>query len=254
KGRRLRKDELAEAMAKAVEGKGLGLSAPITQPIEMRFNELLEGARADIAVKIFGPDLEVLEKAQTEARAILEKIPGTGDVEFDAFGKAPVLEITLNRTNMTRFNVHAREVNKVVATALGGENVGTFIEGNRRYDIVVRMPENLREKMEHLDKLPLRTSDGGLIPLGKVANIVMNERVSTINREAGQRRAALLVNLRGRDVQSWVDEAQQKLAAQMTLPDGYYFEFGGQFKNLQAARARLAIVVPLVLAVIFVLI
>jgi cobalt-zinc-cadmium resistance protein CzcA len=137
---------------------------------------------------------------------------------------------------------------------LGGANVGTFIEGNRRYEIVVRMPEHIRGKMERLDKLPLRTSDGGLIPLGKVANIVMRERVSTINREAGQRRAALLVNLRGRDVQSWVDEAQRKLSAQVKLPDGYYFEFGGQFKNLQAARTRLAVVVPVVLAVIFVLI
>lgn len=253
-GRRITKEELAEAMAKAAEAKGLGLSAPITQPIEMRFNELLEGARADIAVKIFGQELAVLEKAQTDARGILEKIPGTGDVEFDAFGKAPVLEITLNRTNMTRYNVHAAEVNKVVAASLGGANVGSFIEGNRRFDIVVRMPEEQREKLEQLDKLPLRTSDGGLIPLGKVANISMVERVGTINREAGQRRAALLVNLRGRDVQSWVNEAQQKLAAELKLPDGYFLEFGGQFKNLQSARARLAIVVPLVLALVFVLI
>jgi cobalt-zinc-cadmium resistance protein CzcA len=253
-GRRITKEELAEAMAKAAEAKGLGLSAPITQPIEMRFNELLEGARADIAVKIFGQELAVLEKAQTDARGILEKIPGTGDVEFDAFGKAPVLEITLNRTNMTRYNVHAAEVNKVVAASLGGANVGSFIEGNRRFDIVVRMPEEQREKLEQLDKLPLRTSDGGLIPLGKVANISMVERVGTINREAGQRRAALLVNLRGRDVQTWVNEAQQKLAAELKLPDGYFLEFGGQFKNLQSARARLAIVVPLVLALVFVLI
>jgi cobalt-zinc-cadmium resistance protein CzcA len=253
-GRAVTKDELATLMSQTVEAKGLGLSAPITQPIEMRFNELLEGARADIAVKIFGQDLAVLEKAQTDARAILEKIPGTGDVEFDAFGKAPVLEITLNRTNMTRYNVHAAEVNKVVTAALGGANVGTFIEGNRRFDIVVRMPEELRQKIELLDRLPLRTSDGGLIPLGKVANLSMVERVNTVNREAGQRRAALLVNLSGRDVQSWVHEAQQKLAAQVKLPDGYFFEFGGQFKNLQAARNRLAIVVPLALVLIFVLI
>jgi cobalt-zinc-cadmium resistance protein CzcA len=253
-GRRISKDDLADAMSKSVEAKGLGLSAPITQPIEMRFNELMEGVRADLAVKIFGPDLAVLEKAQADARAILEKIHGTSDVEFDAFGKAPVLEITLNRTNMTRYNVHAAEVNKVVTAALGGEQVGTFIEGNRRFEIVVRMPEAQREKIELLDRLPLRTGDGGLIPLGKVANISMVERVSTINREAAQRRASVLVNLRGRDVQSWVNEAEQKLATQLKLPDGYFVEFGGQFKNLQAARTRLAIVVPLVLALIFVLI
>ena len=253
-GHRVSKDELAGLMSKAVEAKGLGLTAPITQPIEMRFNELLEGARADIAVKIFGADLEILQKVQTEARQVLEKIRGTDDVEFDNFGKAPVLEITLNRTNMMRYNVHASEVNKVVAAALGGANVGTLFEGSRRFDIVIRMPEEQREKLEQLDRLPLRTSDGGLIPLGKVANLVMAERVSTINREAAQRRAALLVNLRGRDLQSWVNEAQEKLAAQVKLPEGYYFEFGGQFKNLQAARARLAVVVPLVLALIFVLV
>ena len=208
------KDELAEAMSKTVRDKTPGLSHAITQPIEMRFNELLEGARADIALKIFGPDLAVLQKAQTEARAILEKIPGTGDVEFDAFGKAPVLEITLNRTNMTRYNVHATEVNKVVAAALGGANVGTFIEGNRRFEIVVRMPEEHREKLEHLDWPPLRTSDGGLIPLGR--SPTFDDRASQhINREAGQRRAALRSNLRGRDVQSWVTEAQ-KLAARVS--------------------------------------
>jgi cobalt-zinc-cadmium resistance protein CzcA len=253
-GRRISKDDLAKMLSKTIESKTPELSPAITQPIEMRFNELLEGARADIAVKIFGQDLEVLEKAQTAAKEILEKIPGTGDVEFDAFGKAPVLEITLNRTNMIRYNVHASEVNKVVEATLGGMKVGTLFEGNRRYEVVVRMPEGMREKMEDLDKLPLKTSDGGLIPLGKVANIVLSEKVSTVNREAGQRRAALLVNLSGRDVQSWVEEAKQRLAAGVPLPEGYYVEFGGQFRNLQAARTRLAVVVPLVLVLIFVLI
>jgi cobalt-zinc-cadmium resistance protein CzcA len=116
------------------------------------------------------------------------------------------------------------------------------------------MHEDLRSKMEQLDKLPLRTSDGGLIPLGKVANISLTEKVGTVNREAGQRRAALLVNLKGRDVQSWVTEAQQKLAGELKLPEGYYVEFGGQFKNLQVARGRLMVVVPLVLLLIFILV
>ena len=253
-GRTATKDELAALMAQAVEAQLPGMIAPVTQPIEMRFNELLEGARADIAVKVFGEDFAVLEKAQTELRDLLQKIPGTQDAEFDAFGRAPSLEITLDRTNMTKLNVHAAEVNKVVTTALGGAEVGTFIEGNRRFEIVVRMREELRTRLEELGKLPLRTRDGGLIPLAKVANISVAEQVATINREAGRRRAALLVNLRGRDVQSWVNEAQAKIAAEIKLPPGYYIEFGGQFKNLQAARQRLAIVVPLVLALIFMLI
>jgi cobalt-zinc-cadmium resistance protein CzcA len=253
-GRPIRKEDLAELMAKTIGARLPGLTAPITQPIEMRFNELLEGARADVALKIFGEDFSVLEKAQTQARSLLESIPGTGDVEFDAFGKSPVLEITLNRTNMTRYNVHAAEVNKVVAAAMGGTTVGNLIEGNRRYEIVVRMPEEFRTKLEDLGNLPLRTSDGGLIPLGKVANIVMEEKVGTVNREAGQRRAALLINLKDRDLESWVREAEQKLAKEIKLPEGYFMEFGGQFKNLQAARTRLTIVVPLVLFLIFVLV
>jgi cobalt-zinc-cadmium resistance protein CzcA len=220
----------------------------------MRFNELLEGARADVALKIVGEDFAVLEKAQTEARKVLEGIRGTGDVEFDAFGKAPVVEITLNRTNMTKYNVHAAEVNKVVEAAMGGSRVGNIIEGNRRFEIVVRMPEEARTRLEELGNLPLRTSDGGLIPLGKVANIVMAEKVGTVNREAGQRRAALLINLKDRDLESWIREAQEKLGRELKLPEGYFMEFGGQFKNLQAARARLAIVVPLVLVLIFILV
>jgi len=253
-GRTATREELSALMAKTIEENLPGIAAPITQPIEMRFNELLEGARADIAVKIFGDDFETLGQAQTKVREILESIPGTGDAEFDAFGKSPTLEITLNRTNMVKYNTHAAEVNKTVAAALGGARAGTFIEGNRRFDIVVRMPEMIREKIEELGQLPLRTEEGGLIPISKVASIAIAEQVGTINREAGQRRAAILVNLRGRDLESWVNEAQQKISQEVKMPDGYFIEFGGAFKNLQAAQRRLMIVVPLALALIFLLI
>jgi len=248
------REQLSALMAQTIEEKLPGLAAPVTQPIEMRFNELLEGARADISVKIFGDDFDALAKAQTEVREILEKIPGTGDAEFDAFGKSPTLEITLNRTNMVKYNIHAAEVNKAVAAALGGARAGTFIQGNRRYDIVVRMSEAARARIEEFGQLPLRTEEGGLIPIGKVANIAMTEQVGTINREAGQRRAAILVNLRGRDVESWVNEAQRKIAQGVQMPDGYFLEFGGAYKNLEAARKRLMIVVPLALVLIFLLI
>jgi cobalt-zinc-cadmium resistance protein CzcA len=253
-GRKATREQLAALMAKAIEDNLSGIEPAITQPIEMRFNELLEGARADIAVKIFGENLDTLANAQTKVREILEKIPGTGDAEYDAFGKSPSLEITLDRSNMLKYNVHAAEVNKVVASALGGAQVGTFIEGNRRYDIVVRMPEAARAKIEDLGQLPLRTETGGLIPVSKVANVALSEQVSTINREAGQRRAAILVNLSGRDVESWAREAQAKIAQSVKLPDGYFIEFGGAFKNLEAARARLMIVVPVALVLVFLLI
>jgi cobalt-zinc-cadmium resistance protein CzcA len=220
----------------------------------MRFNEILEGTRADIAVKVFGDDYAEIEKIAGEVREILEKVPGAADVEFDALGKAPLLEVTPNREAMAKYNVHAEEINHAVENAIAGGEPGVIIDGNRRYPIVVRMPEDLRRKIDEIKKLPLRTSDGGLVTLGQVADFKVEEKVNAITREMGQRRAAIMVNLRGRDVESFVLEARKKVADQVKLAPGYSVEFGGQFKNLQEARARLGIIVPVALVVIFLLI
>jgi cobalt-zinc-cadmium resistance protein CzcA len=205
-------------------------------------------------VKVFGEDFAVIEQIAGEAREILEKIRGAADVEFDALGKSPLLEIVPKREAMSKYNLHAAELNRVVSTALAGQEVGKLIEGNRRFDIVVRLSENLREQIDELKRLPVRVDDGGLLTLGQVADFKVGEQVAAISREYSQRRAAIMINLRGRDVESFVLEAQEKVAAQIKLPDGYSIEFGGQFKNLQEARARLAIVVPVALALIFVLV
>jgi cobalt-zinc-cadmium resistance protein CzcA len=241
---------MTEELGKHVPGEGHLFS----QPIEMRFNEILEGTRADIAVKVFGEDFAVIEKIASEAREILEGIRGAADVEFDALGKSPLLEIVPKREAMSKYNLHAAELNRVVNTALAGQEVGKLIEGNRRFDIVVRLNEELREKIDDLKRLPVRVDDGGLLTLGQVADFKLVEQVASISREFSQRRAAIMINLRGRDVESFVLEAQQKVAEQIKLPDGYTIEFGGQFKNLQEARARLAIVVPVALGLIFVLV
>ena len=155
---------------------------------------------------------------------------------------------------MSRYNLHAAELNSVIATALAGQEVGKLIEGNRRFDIVVRLSETLREQIEELKRLPVRVDDGGLLTLGAVADFRAVEQVAAISREYSQRRAAIMVNLRGRDVESFVLEAQKKVEEQIKLPDGYAIEFGGQFKNLQEARARLRIVVPVALGLIFILV
>ena len=254
-GRIPTKDEIANRMA-AELGKRLPAQAYLfSQPIEMRFNEILEGTRADIAVKVFGEDFGEIERIAIEAREILEKIPGAADVEFDALGKAPMLEIKLKRDAMTRYNIHAAEVNATVATALAGGEAGVIIDGNRRYPIVVRLPESIRTALDELKHLPLRSSHAeSVITLGQIADFVVSDKVNTIAREFGQRRAAIMVNLRGRDVESFVLEAQAKVNEAIKLPPGYSIEFGGQFKNLQEARARLAIIVPVALAVIFLLI
>lgn len=249
------KDELANRMTAALNVEVPGQAYLFSQPIEMRFNEILEGTRADIAVKVFGDDFAEIERIATEAREILEKVPGAADVEFDALGKAPLLEIKLKREAMTRYNVHAAEVNSAVATALAGNEVGVIVEGNRRYPIVVRLANDLRAKVEEIKRLPLRAGGtDGMLTLGQVADFVVAEKVNAISREAGQRRAAIMINLRGRDVESFVLEAQAKINEGVKLPPGYIIEFGGQFKNLQEARARLTVIVPVALGVIFLLI
>jgi cobalt-zinc-cadmium resistance protein CzcA len=253
-GKPISKETLAtlmtEELGKHIPGEGHLFS----QPIEMRFNEILEGTRADIAVKVFGDDFAVIEKVASEAREVLEKVPGAADVEFDALGKSPLLEIVPNREAMGKYNLHGAELNRVVHAALAGQEVGKLVEGNRRFDIVIRLAESKREQIEELKRLPVRLDGGGLLTLGKVADFRIVEQVAAISREYSQRRAAIMINLRGRDVESFVLEAQKRIAEQVKLPDGYTIEFGGQFKNLQEARRRLTIVVPAALALIFILI
>jgi len=253
-GRTITKDELTNLMAKELAVHFPGQSYLFSQPIELRFNELLSGSRADIAIKVFGDDYATLEQVAGEIREIVEKIPGAADVEFDAAGKAPVLQVVLNRAAMSRYNVHAAEVNQAIETAFAGVEGGVIVDGNRRYPIVTRLAEAARRDFAGVAHLPVRTTDGGLITLGQVADVSMTESVNTISREAFQRRMAIQVNLRGRDVQSFVLEAQRKIGAGVKLPEGYFVEYGGAFKNLEEARTRLAIVVPAALALIFLLI
>lgn len=253
-GRALTKDDLANRMSAALDAQVPGQAHLFSQPIEMRFNEILEGTRADIAVKIFGEDYGEIERIAGEVREILERIPGAADVEFDALGRSPLLEILPNREAMSRYNVHAAEINATVENALAGGEPGALIEGNRRHRIVVRMPEGLRAQVGEIKKLPVRVSDGGLVTLGQVADFRIEDKVGMIVRESGQRRAAIMVNLRGRDVEGFVNEARRKVGEQVNLPPGYSIEFGGQFKNLQEARARLTLIVPVALLVVFLLI
>lgn len=165
-----------------------------------------------------------------------------------------MLEVQVNREALVRYNVHAAEVNKAVTTALGGESVGLFVEGNRRFDIVVRLPEGAREDLSVLENLPVRVGESGLVPLKQVAGLKRTASLDPIRRDSGQRRAAILVSLRGRDVESFVREAEQQIRSAVELPEGYTIEFGGQIKNLKEARLRLAVVVPVALALIFVLV
>jgi len=256
--RPISKEELARIITTEIEALNPGARVMAAQPVEMRFNEMLEGIRADIAVKIFGNDYEVLERLGSEVKEVLEQIPGTregeGEVEYETTGRAPMLEIRAKRDALAKYNLHAGDVNQTITAALGGETVGTMLEGNRRFDIVIRLSEVDRENAETIRALPVRVGQSGLLPLGDLADIQRVKTVSPILRDSGQRRAALMVNLQGRDVESWVREADAKVREHVKLPEGYTLEFGGQFENLREAKARLVIVVPAALIFIFVLI
>ena len=256
--RPISKEDLAKIITTEIQTLNPEARVMVAQPVEMRFNEMLEGIRADIAVKIFGNDYDVLEQLGSEVKEVLEQIPGTregeGEVEYETTGRAPMLEIRVKRDVLAKYNLHAGDVNQTIAAALGGQTVGTMLEQNRRFDIVVRLAEGDRENLETIRALPVRVGEFGLMPLGTLADIQRVKTVSPILRDSAQRRAALMVNLRGRDVESWVHDAEAKVRERVKLPEGYTIEFGGQFENLREAKARLAIVVPAALGFIFVLI
>ncbi len=253
-GRPISKEALTELMREEFALKFPGQSYLFSQPIELRFNELLSGTRADLAIKIFGDDYDELVEIGEELREIVESVPGAADVEFDAIGKSPMLQVVMDRAAMARYNVHAGAVNSVVETAFAGVESGVIVKGNRRYPIITRLSEKERRDFDNVSNFAVRTNDGGLMTLGKVAKVEATESVNTISRDAFQRRLALQVNLRGRDVQSFISELQGKISSQLELTEGYFIEYGGSFKNLQEAKERLAVVVPLALALIFMLI
>lgn len=253
-GKPIAKLQLGELMRDELALLVPGQGYLVTQPIQMRFNEIMAGARANLVCKIFGEDFEQLEKLAGEARVLISAVPGASQVEFDNIGRNPTLEISPNREAMERLNVQAEDINRVIEAALAGSETGSMIEGNRRFDIVVRLTEELRHNLDEIKRLPLRTDGEGLIALGQVANVAITQQVGSVARESGQRRVSILINNAGRDTESFVQEAQKALREKMKWPGGYYFEFGGQFKNLLEAKKRLTIVVPMALGLIFILI
>jgi len=252
-GQPVTKNELIDAMRATLSQHAPGQALLFTQPIQLRFSEIMAGARADLVLNIFGDDFRELESIAFAARELLAGLAPGSDIEFDAMGRQPMIEITPRREAMSRLNIHADEVNRLVAHALGGETAGRLVDGNRRFDIVVRLDESQRQQFRAFGDLPVQLHDGGFIPLSEIAEIGVVEEVGTINREDSQRRVTVLVNLRGRDTAGFVKEADAVLREKLSLPDGYYFEFGGQFENMIRAKQRLAIVVPTALVLIFIL-
>jgi cobalt-zinc-cadmium resistance protein CzcA len=253
-GRPRTKAELNEQIEVTLKKLNPDYDILTAQPIEMRFNEMLEGTKAELSVKIFGSDYDVLEKLAEQIKGVLEKTPGVGQVEFETEGRTPQLQINVKRDVLQHYGLQAGEVNKAVNVALAGQVVGAIVSGSKRNDIVVRMREELRADDEEIKKLPVRVGDTGLVPLGKLVGFETLKTVEPIQHDDGLRRAALMVNLNTRNIEGFVLEAERRIQEQVRLPENYIVQFGGQFENLQQARTRLAVVVPTALALIFVLI
>jgi cobalt-zinc-cadmium resistance protein CzcA len=243
--------ELVEEMQK-VFARIPGLRVAFSQPIEMRMNELVAGIRSDIGIKIYGDDLEALRELSDQVQKVLGGIEGRGEVIGEQLVGQPVLQVRVDPQATERLGVPVRNVLNVVE-AVGTKKVGEVREGQRRFPLVVRLPDRQRTDPDALANTLIPTATGSVLPLNRVAQVVETEGPATINREWGKRRITVQCNVRGRDVGSFVAEAQKKIAEQVKLPEGYSIEWGGQFENMQRANAKLRFVVPLALGLILVL-
>jgi cobalt-zinc-cadmium resistance protein CzcA len=240
--------ELEEAAARVP-----GNNYEFTQPIEMRFNELISGVRADVAVKIYGDDLDTLLAVGGEIEAILRGVPGGADVALEQMTGLPMLTVQPRRAVLARYGLDVADVQDVVATAIGGKAVGQVFEGDQRFDLVIRLPEAVRNDPLALAALPVPLHGGGYVPLRELATVDIVEGPNSINRENGKRRAVVTANVRGRDLGSFVAEARERIAADVEIPASYWIEYGGSFEQLISGAERLRLVVPITLLMIFTL-
>lgn len=248
------KAELVTAIEKTATALAPEQSFLFAQPIEMRFNEMLEGTRADLSVKIFGDDYDILEKLAAQARDELRSLPGTANVEFETADRTRSRVVEMDRDALVRLGLGTAEVNRAITSAIGGNEVGIITDGEHRHSIVVRLPESARADSRSIMALPLRVGAIGLVPLERVARLREVRTVEPILHDNAKRRAALMVNLDTNDIEGYVAAARARLDSKLKLPESYRIEFGGQFRQLEAARARLIIVVPVTLLMIFALV
>jgi cobalt-zinc-cadmium resistance protein CzcA len=249
----LSKALLIEQIGKAAE-RLPGNSYSITQPIQMRFNELLAGVRGDLAVKVFGDEFEPLQQSASQIASILRTTKGATDVKVEQTDGLSVLDVTVDKTEIARRGLNLAAVQRVIGTAIGGRKAGVVFEGDRHFDIEVRLPDTVRNDIDALKNLPVSLPVAGLaVPLGQVASFSLEEGPNQISRENGKRRVVVTANVRDRDIASAVNEARSRIEANVKLPAGYWLVWGGQFENLMMARQRLSIVVPVCFLLIFLL-
>ena len=244
------KEEMIEKMKETILGDVHGIGLGFTQPIEMRFNELIAGSRSDLALKIFGDDLPTLRELGERMAGVLNKTPGAEDVKVEQVSGIPRIRIVIDRQEIARYGMNATDVLDYIQAARVGHVVGTVFEGERRFELVVRLDEQATASPTALRGLLLPTQHGELVPLSRVAKVLVDEGPAQVSREDVQRRIVVEANIRGRDLGGFVKDAQRRIKEAVSLPTGYYLEWGGQFEHLQDAARRLMVIVPATLVMI----
>jgi len=246
------REELAEKMAQALEDVP-GVTFGFQQPIQMRFNELMTGVRQDVAVKIFGEDLDVLTDLSRKVASLVGSVEGARDLYVEEVTGLPQIVVAMNRDEMAKYGVSVATVNQAINTAFAGQSAGLVFEGERRFDLVVRLNVSSRQRIEDVRNLFVTAPNGNQIPLSQLAEVEFKIGPNQIQREDAKRRIIVGFNVRGRDIRGVVDEIKMKIEQQVKFPPGYYPTYGGQFQNLEEAQARLSVAVPAALALIFIL-
>ncbi len=227
-----------------------GNNYEFTQPIQMRFNELISGVRADLGIKVFGDDLDQLVITANNILNIVNSIAGSADARVEQVTGLPTLSVIPNRTALGRYGLNVTELQDWVSAAIGGESAGIIYEGDRRFELVVRLPETTRGDIDRLKFLPVPLNNGDFVPLEEVATLAISPAPAQISRENGKRRVVVTTNVRGRDLGSFVNEVQTSVREKADIPPGYWLDYGGTFEQLESASQRLSVVVPLTLLVI----
>lgn len=230
-----------------------GNNYEFTQPIQMRFNELISGVRSDVGIKVFGDDLDVLLSVANSIEQVANSISGAADVKTEQVSGLPVLSVMPKLTALSRYGLTVSQFQDIIAMSIGGEEAGLIYEGDRRFQLIVRLPEQIRSDIDSLSWLPIPTPDGGYVPLNEIATLDIQPAPAQISRENGKRRIVVSANVRERDLGSFVAELKQRISADVTLPAGYWLDYGGTFEQLESASKRLAIVVPVTLLLIIAL-
>ena len=244
------KDELIEAVKAKIELHVPGQVLMVSQPVELRFNELLEGTRADVSAKIFGEDLDKLIAYSKQVAEIVGEIPDSGEAESESKGKSPMIQYTPKMNELAQLGVTARPVLDAISTAVGGKEIGHLYEGVRKFPIVTRLSEDQRKDVFTISQLPVGISEGFTVPISQIADIDFVETFTAVARENSQRRIAVLINPKTRDIETFVNKAKSLVEEKIKFPEGYYIEWGGSFKNLQSAKERLSVLVPLAMLII----